>query len=598
MKPQLFLMTWCLLIPLTGATAATCEQNTTAISDIQGDGTQSPLLDQSVWVKGVVTADFRGPDGLSGFFMQSTEGDALANTSEGLFVHDSSGTQAVQLGDEVLLQGWVSEQYEVTQLSRWQHLTVCQHGMSLPAPVTVQLPLDNAQLEALEGMRVSLTDHVITDVYSYLKYGELTVSSHLLMSPSALFRPGPKLQQQQALLQRDRLIIDDGRMNSYPQPWVVGQDGTHPINAENAIQVGQKLSVIGVLHYAYGQFKLQPTAALQFGAALPGAQLTPERPAGRLQVATFNLENFFTTLDQADAACGPLRDFGCRGADSTAEFERQVAKMVAVINTADPAVLGVQELENNATASIQTLVDALNAAAGQDKWRFIDTGVLGEDVIKVGLIYQPARVKPVGAHALLNAAAVPKFLEHRNRIVVAQTFSDHHDLHFNVAVVHFKSKSCRDAEGLEKDQQDGQGCYNPTRVQVAGQVAQWLATDPTSQGVPATFIVGDFNSYQQEDPMVTLHGHGFVNLASQFLGPNNWTASYRGAVGSLDYVLANSAAQQRVKGLTQWHINSVAIHEFDYNLEALGEHGDKPADFYQATPHASSDHDWVMAGFD
>ena len=598
MKPTLLLILLCLLVPVTGLAGANCDQPSTPIAHIQGAGKISPLLDQAVWVKGVVTADFRGPDALSGFFIQSRDGDQNDHTSEGLFVRDDQATQPLSLGDEVLLKAWVSEQYEVTQLQRWEALVVCQKGLPLPAPVTLQLPLNKSQLEAFEGMRVSLHEHVITDVYSYLKYGEMTVSSQLLMSPTALFRPGPEVSKQQALISQDRLIIDDGRMNQYPQPWVVGSDGQAPISAQNAIQVGQTVSATGVLHYAYNKFKLQPTAALQFGDALSSAQLAPERPAGRLHLATFNLENFFSTLDQQAATCGPLGDFTCRGADSQTEFDRQLAKLVAVINTADPAVLGVQELENNANASMQALVDGLNAAAGQAKWQYIDTGALGHDVIKVGLIYQPGLVKPVGSHALLNAQTNPAFLEHRNRIVVAQTFSDHQDLTFNVATVHFKSKSCRDAEGPELDQQDGQGCYNPTRVQVAKQLAKWLTSDPTEQGAEATFIIGDFNSYQQEDPMVTLHEQGYVNQAPLFLGPNNWTTGFRGAVGSLDYVLANAAAQQRVKGLTQWHINSVVIHEFDYNLEALDEHTARPATFYQPDPHASSDHDWVMVGID
>ncbi|WP_223789207.1 ExeM/NucH family extracellular endonuclease [Marinicella meishanensis] len=598
MTPRLYLTALGLITTMSGAVQAVCDQTTTPIAQIQGAGSASTWVNQEVWVKGVVTADFRGPDGWSGFFIQSHTRDSHDDTSEGLFVRDDQATQVLQAGDEVLIKGRVSEQYEVTQLNPMQSLVVCQSGQLLPPPVALQLPMDQSQLEAVEGMRVHLSDHVITDVYSYLKYGEMTVSSQLLLSPTALYRPGPKVKQHQALLSRDRLIIDDGRMNQYPQPWVAGADGRTPVGAKNAIQMGQSVAATGVLHFAYGKYKLQPTEPLQFGEPLANAQLVPPIPAGRLQLATFNVENFFTTLDEKDATCGPLRDFGCRGADSAAEFGRQLAKLVAVINTADPAVLGVQELENNATASIQALVDGLNRAAGQRQWDFIDTGALGEDVIKVGLIYQPARVKPVGAHALLNAAADPDFLEHRNRVVVAQTFSDPQNRMFNVATVHFKSKSCRDAEGLDLDQGDGQGCYNPTRVQVAGQLARWLAADPTGQGAQATFIVGDFNSYQQEDPMVTLHELGFVNLAGQYMGPKNWTASFRGAVGSLDYVLANEAAQQRVKGLTQWHINSVAIHEFDYNMEPLGEDTARPQNFYQANPYASSDHDWVMVGFD
>ena len=206
-------------------------------------------------------------------------------------------------------------------------------------------------------------------------------------------------------------------------------------------------------------------------------------------------------------------------------------------------------------------------------------------------------MKPQGNFALLNRAADPEFLEHKNRIIVAQTFNDQKGHAFNVATVHFKSKSCRDAIGIYLDQKDGQGCYNPTRVQVAKQLSQWLKTDPTGQQAEATFIVGDFNSYQKEDPMVSLKSAGFYNLADKFLPPENWTTSYRGQVGSLDYVLVNKAAQKLTVGLTQWHINSVAMDQFGYNTESFSDGFSKPANFYLDDPYASSDHDVVIAGF-
>ena len=179
---------------------------------------------------------------------------------------------------------------------------------------------------------------------------------------------------------------------------------------------------------------------------------------------------------------------------------------------------------------------------------------------------------------------------------VWETFADHQGHAFNVATVHFKSKSCRDAEGILLDQKDGQGCYNSTRMTVAQQLAKWLKSDPTGQQAEATFIVGDFNSYQQEDPIVSLKSAGFHNLADQFLPAEHWTTSYRGTVGSLDYILANQAAQKLTTGLTQWHINSVAIKQFDYNNEPFSEQLPKPENFYQVDPYASSDHDLVIAG--
>ena len=133
---------------------------------------------------------------------------------------------------------------------------------------------------------------------------------------------------------------------------------------------------------------------------------------------------------------------------------------------------------------------------------------------------------------------------------------------------------------------------------MAKQLTDWLTADPTGQNAAATFIVGDFNSYQYEDPMVALKSAGFYNLANKYLPANNWTTSYRGTLGSLDYVLANEAAKKLSTGLTQWHINSTSMDAFGYNTEPLAEQTPKPKGFYRIDPYASSDHDVVIAGFE
>src|SRR5690606_39325076 len=80
---------------------------------------------------------------------------------------------------------------------------------------------------------------------------------------------------------------------------------------------------------------------------------------GDLQVAAFNVLNYFTTL-------------GSRGADTPEEFQRQQAKIVAALAAIDAEVVGVMEIENNVTA-IANLVDALNAAVGAGTYAYIDT---------------------------------------------------------------------------------------------------------------------------------------------------------------------------------------------------------------------------------
>jgi predicted extracellular nuclease len=243
------------------------------------------------------------------------------------------------------------------------------------------------------------------------------------------------------------------------------------------------------------------------------------------------------------------------------------------------------------------LVAALNRKEKNKTWSYIDTGVLGEDVIKVGFIYQNKHVMPVGEYKVLNPKVMPEFEADKNRDVLLQTFKDANDNLFNVAVLHLKSKRCSDALGLDLDQEDGQGCYNASRVKVAEQISDWLKQDPTGYKAASTLVIGDFNSYLKEDPISTFAKNSFSNLANDLLTPENWTSIFRGEVGSIDHILANTKAREAAKGMTQWHINSIVMGWFDYNLEELAKSKAKPKNYYNEGPFASSDHDMVIAGF-
>lgn len=589
---QYSMKTWTLtlLLFVTAPHAAqlNCDMAVTPIPSIQGKHDHSDIEGDLVVVKGVVTGDFRGQQALSGFFVQQQQPDNDSQTSEGIFIHHQDTRQNLQIGDLVVVKGRVSEQFDVTQIGKVAAVKVCQRDSQLPPPVLIPMPLEGFDLEHVEGMRVSFEQPVvISDLYQFVKFGEVTVSSDLLYAPTTLYRPGDKVPTHQKNNDQNKLIIDDGSFSEYPS--------SSYVNAENPLTLGQKLNVVGVMHFAFGKYKIQPTEALKIGSAT--VQNQPLRPKGSFTVANFNMENLFTTIDNGEKTCGPTKNFYCRGADSKAEYDRQIQKLVKAINVANTSVVALQELENNAQSGM-ALVSALNQSIGFKKWAVIETGVLGVDAIKVGLIYQPKQVTPIGDFALLNSKANPEFKENKHRIVVMQTFKTKQHNLINVAAAHFKSKSCKDAEGINLDQHDGQGCYNAARVEVAGQISDWLHSDPTGQGAEMTLLAGDLNSYQFEDPIVVLNEKGYVNLARHFLGEKNWTVSYRGQVGSLDYILANKAAMNVATGVTQWHINSIHSAEFDYNLDPLNDSTTKPAGFYSQSPFSSSDHDMVIAGFD
>ena len=126
---------------------------------------------------------------------------------------------------------------------------------------------------------------------------------------------------------------------------------------------------------------------------------------GSLRVASFNLLNFLTTLTGSEV-CGAGQNLDCRGADTEEEFGRQRAKIIEALLGLDADVVGLIELENTPGADpLLSLAAGLNARLGADTYRAIDTGTLGTDAIRVGILYKTDAVVPVGETATLSQPA-------------------------------------------------------------------------------------------------------------------------------------------------------------------------------------------------
>ncbi len=149
---------------------------------------------------------------------------------------------------------------------------------------------------------------------------------------------------------------------------------------------------------------------------------------GRLTVASFNVLNYFATIDETSSnnsgPCGPNGLQDCRGADSEVERQRQLDKIVAALEEIDADVFGLMEIQNDEGLATQQIVDALNAATAPGTYDSIDTGFVGTDAIKQAFIYQPAAVQPVGDYDLLTSAEDPRFDDERNRPALIQTFEE------------------------------------------------------------------------------------------------------------------------------------------------------------------------------
>lgn len=565
------------------------------ISAIQGPGASSPLAGTEVDIEAVVVGVFQKPGELGGLFVQEEDADQDndKNTSEGLFVFTRIPARTA---DRVRIRGMVTEFEGLTELHPVSKLKVCAGSDSMPGPTIIHLPLTSpGALEAVENMRISLPKQhlVITDLQQLWKFGELVVSSERLFQPTQLAAPGEAAAKLAVAASRDRLIIDDGRTGRYLPVSFSGQDSASSFSADNPVRSGQAISGLeGVMHYAFGQYRLQATRPFHIDRTANPRTAKPEPVGGTLRASVFNVLNYFSTLDRAVPVCGPSENRSCRGAKSRAEQQRQMQKLTAALRAIDADILALVELENNPEQSLRDVVNALNSITGGEAWAYIPSGSIGQDAIKVGILFKPAMVTAVGRSAILNRAVDVRFKDTMNRPALAQTFRIQGSGELlTVVATHLRSKNCSEADGPDADQNDGQACFNRTRTEAATALADWATSDPTGSGSSMVLVLGDFNSYRMEDPIQAMQRKMLVDLLALFKGPEAYTYVYDGLAGTLDYAFGNEELAMQVTGVTVWHINADESAALDYRGEP-----DKSLAYQAGNPFRSSDHDPVIIG--
>ncbi len=545
------------------------------IGTVQGSGARSPYEGRTVTIEGVVSADLRG--GLGGVFVQDG-GDGDAGTSDGLFVQLPQG-QAVQAGQWLRLTGTVLEQAAGKggdSLTTLQADTV----LVLPAraaPALTVLHDVPADWEALEGMQVRIDAPLTLAGQDGLqRFGELTAAfGGRLWQPSEVAAAGSP--EQAAVIAdnaRRRLRLDDGSGKREP--------GSVAYLAEGVVlRTGAQLSgVQGIVDQRHdGDYRLQLTAPLTVAGDLRPQQ--PPRVEGGLRIAAFNLENYFN----GDGKGGGYPTL--RGAKTAEQQAAQQAKLVTTIRSLDADVAALMELENDGYgpgSAIDQLVRALNAGQGRaGDWAFVDAGQgPGDNPIRVGIIYRSTKLSPVGKPAVLEREPFGE----RSRVPLAQAFRmGRKGTPFVVVANHFKSKGCSEASGADADQNDGQGCWNATRVESAKRLHQWLQADPTGSGSQDAVLLGDFNAYAMEDPIRTLNADGWQDAFKLAGVAQPYSYVYNGLTGRLDHALLSPGMAARLKGAAEWHINADEADDVGYQ------------DRNVPGPWRSSDHDPLLLGF-
>ncbi|MBA2390400.1 MAG: ExeM/NucH family extracellular endonuclease [Geodermatophilaceae bacterium] len=570
----------------------TCDAVVThTISEVQGDGEFTPLSGQTVTVSGVVVADLQ-EGGFDGFHLQDPVGDGNPATSDGIFIYAPSGPE-VALGDSVVVTGTPGEFFDLTQISATGAAVCPELGFQVPAPAPLDLPLEDAEFETLEGMYVVPVDTLtVTEVFNLNRFGEVVLSEGgRLFAPTEVAEPGPASIAVAEENQTRRVVLDDGR------DFNLATAGVDPpfLTVEDPVRVGDTATSIEdvVLSFGFDAWRLQPVDGLgdesTFAPTNPRPE-TPEDVGGNSQVAAFNVLNYFTTLTSENSEA--------RGADTPEEFRRQEAKIVEAISLLGADVVALQEIENSVALgepideALAALVAALNADAGSTVWAFVPSPANlpppdQQDVITNAIIYQVDSVVRVGE----SVARTNEAVWFNAREPIAQTFEpigDGGGDAFTVVSNHFKSKGGEGEGDNENTGPGGQGAFNGDRTRQAEDLVLFVEELVASTGDPDVLLVGDFNAYTMEDPIDVFREAGLVDLASMF-APDDYSYVFNGETGSLDHVIVTMSVAVKVTGVDIWNINAV---------ESFGYQYDGTPSLYAPDQYRASDHDPILVGLD
>ncbi|MPZ38641.1 MAG: fused nuclease/metallophosphatase/5'-nucleotidase/calcium-binding protein [Rhizobiales bacterium] len=525
------------------ATGTILNDDVTRIYSIQGNGHVSPLLDQVVTARGVVTAV--DTNGSRGFYIQDPDGDGNASTSDAIFVFVPSGPLPT-VGHMIEVTGTVSEfipngaatgALSTTQLSLVSNVTdlgvaatpieaTMIGGPDGLLPPTESLIAGNNFFESLEGMLVTVQDAVVVGPTN--GFGEIfTVIDNDDDASNGLHATGQT--------DRGNLLITPGNPDFGDTNSSGGDFNPEriQIDDDNGVLAGfispdadvgaQLADVTGIVNYDFGNYQVVATGA--FEVAQPSTLVketgTLTGDAEHLLVASYNAEN----LDPSDGA---------------ARFDTIAAEILN--NLRAPDIVALQEVQDNdgaansaetgADVTLQMLVDALNAAAPDGvEYAFVDNPFIGDDTnggqpggnIRTAYLYRTDRVDfvedslaTIGADGSLITDPAGNadqqinpdnpFYESRPPLVATFTFNGQ-----DVTIVNNHSTSKGGSAPLFGADQPPLNAGEVSRAAQAQAVNNFidsmLAQDPDAKVI----VAGDLNEFPTEEPMAVLRGEATIS---------------------------------------------------------------------------------------
>jgi predicted extracellular nuclease len=559
-----------------------------AIHDIQGTNHLSPMTEQMVSTRGIVTARRA-----KGFYMQDPNPDANDATSEAIFVYIGSAPTVAD-GDAVLVTGMVKEyrasdvSLTITELDNpGRTVTVESQGNPLPPPVVIgtggRIPpnttieddaigdvetsgvFDPASdgidfWETLEDMLVQVNDAVA--VGPGISYGEVPVVVDNGANAVVRSARGGVIATANDF-NPERLFLDDEVLLFAGKAMPKANVGDHFPGA-----------VVGIVDYSFNNVKLEVKDVPPLVSGGLAQETTVAAPPYQLAVGTFNVENL---------APG----------DPPSKFSTLAGLIVN--NLRAPDLLAIEEIQDNSGAADTGVVDAsttwsmlvgaIKTAGGPTySYRQIDPvdkadGGAPAANIRVGFLFRTDRglafvargggdattaTAVTGSGSATQLTLSPGRVDPTNsaftdsRKPLAGEFTFKGERVFAVAN-HFNSKG---------GDQPIFGRYQPPvfsseiqRMEQAQVVKDFVlsltAADPQANVV----VMGDLNDFQFSKPLIRLKSAGLGDLIETLPVAEQYTYVYEGNSEVLDHIMVGNSTLSRPFFYDVVHVNSEFVNQ-------------------------------------
>jgi len=289
---------------------------------------------------------------------------------------------------------------------------------------------------------------------------------------------------------------------------------------------------------------------LLFVLLFTGIQLTIKSQISNLKsqiIVELNCENLFDTRHDEGKEDLEFTPEGTRRWSRTRYWRKLNAIGQELLSCSDelPALVALIEIENDTVLHDLTRRSLLRNAG----YHYLMTCSPDVRGIDVGLLYQPARFRPI-CYDELEVSPLPDMRPTRNILYVKGETQRGDTLH--VFVVHAPSRYGGELE------------TRPHRQQVISTMRETLDTLQLRNVI----VTGDFNDYAESASIQSLTRLGLVNVSSQAKGAGgraHGTYRYRGEWHSLDHILLSPALAERT--------DSIYINDATFLLEPENTYG-------------------------